>query len=580
MKKYTFNKKSISLKILIPTLITIIILSIVLAMRSYNTQKKNLISNGISYSSLFSKTTLNTIDPIYFERVRSNNDINSDAYNAIYSSLKNVKTVKNIDKIYTLYYKDNQLYYGVLIDNKKDTKQIIGRPYNIKKNSKLMYKTLINCKTYSSQEIFYDNNNIPHILSIAPLYNEKGSLLGGVGCEYNASSIIKTLNKTTISLVLFTVIAVIICTLLIVILIHKIISNITIINHKMITLVNNEGDLTQKLSIKSGDEIEKIADNTNKFIASIHRMMLNIFDNTKNLEKSTSISYNIMEQTYGEVSKTNSTLLDINKSMTDAVNYSNNITVSSNKIIKTVDNLTKLINNGSDNSIIINNLAKDSNKKHTQNYEEATKKANELSIQLNKKLEQSKEISKIANLASTIIEITEQTNLLALNASIESARSGEHGKGFSIVAEEIGKLASNTESSAIQIQKVSNNIINSVEDLTTSAHTMLDYLENVLFKGYKELVDYSNLYNNDSHELSNIFKQFSDYTESLTNNIKDIQNSITLVINNINSNALNIDALTNLSTTLTEKNKQLFLQIDEIKDVYNKLNFEVNKFKV
>ena len=347
----------------------------------------------------------------------------------------------------------------------------------------------------------------------------------------------------------------------------------------MITLVNNEGDLTQKISIKSGDEIEKIADNTNKFIASIHRMMLNIFDNTKSLEKSTSISFDVMQQTYDEVSKTNSTLHNINKSMIDAVDYSNNITVSSNKIIKTVDNLTKLINNGSDNSIIINNLAKNSNKKHTQNYKEATKKANELSIQLNEKLEQSKEISKIANIATTISKITEQTNLLALNASIESARSGEHGKGFSIVAEQIGKLASNTESSATQIQNVSNNIINSVEDLTTSAHTMLDYLENVLFKGYKELVDYSNLYNNDSLKLSNIFKQFSDYTESLTNNIKDIQNSITLVINNINSNALNIDALTNLSTTLTEKNKQLFLQIDEIKNVCNKLNSEVNKLE-
>ncbi|HEY9877116.1 MAG TPA: methyl-accepting chemotaxis protein, partial [Leptolyngbyaceae cyanobacterium] len=73
-------------------------------------------------------------------------------------------------------------------------------------------------------------------------------------------------------------------------------------------------------------------------------------------------------------------------------------------------------------------------------------------------LDLSEQTGQIGNISELVSDLASQTNMLALNAAVEAVRAGEHGKGFSVVAGEIRKLADQSKNSASKIGVLVNDI--------------------------------------------------------------------------------------------------------------------------
>lgn len=151
----------------------------------------------------------------------------------------------------------------------------------------------------------------------------------------------------------------------------------------------------------------------------------------------------------------------------------------------------------------------------------ANQSVTEVAHELQEKISSAEEITQI------IYQVSSQTNLLALNASIEAARAGEAGRGFSVVADEIRKLADNTKQSIDKITDLLQGVTKLAEQTTVLVMNSVQASD-----AQAEYID----------EVTAAFRSISDVVEVLNNNMTNLD---TLSNDLHESNNVIIDSLAN-----------------------------------
>jgi len=199
---------------------------------------------------------------------------------------------------------------------------------------------------------------------------------------------------------------------------------------------------------------------------------------------------------------------------------------------------------------------------------------------LEKAIENSAVVKQIDILSESIMQITSQTNLLALNAAIEAARAGEAGRGFSVVAEEIRKLAEQSKDTVIEIQSITHKVTNSVNDLAGSSNELLQFVSVDVQEDYKRMMGVAELYSEDANLIDELVTEFSSTSEELLASTEEIIKTIEQVAQASNEGAEGTGNIAERVMNITQKSLDITKEAENSKEIAEKLKIEVDKFKI
>ena len=353
----------------------------------------------------------------------------------------------------------------------------------------------------------------------------------------------------------------------------------------MKNIAQGDGDLTVRMKVRSEDELGQMYTYFNKTMEKIHGSISEVTEATHNLEtqgrslqdsmndtaaSANQITANIesvnrqIQQQGNEVKLATSSINQINDNVKELIRdiqeQSASVTESSSAIEEMVANIQSVTNVLVKNSDSITKL-----KEFSENGNDSIQNTVASTIKIK---EQSETLLETSNV---IQNIAHQTNLLAMNAAIEAAHAGEAGAGFSVVADEIRKLA---EDSNTQGKKISSNfkdILETVGDVTNAVMAMQEI--------FKQIYDFTNKVSEQESLIMHAMQEQSEGGSQVLEAIKQI-NEITVNVkqggSSMESESISVNdkmnSLLRLTEEITQSMSEMQAGIESINKSINVVN--------
>jgi methyl-accepting chemotaxis protein len=294
-------------------------------------------------------------------------------------------------------------------------------------------------------------------------------------------------------------------------------TNVRKISRSILEIANAGGDLTKRINVKSKDELAGLASDTNQLIEGIAVLVKQVSGMAENVSASS-------QQLLASAEETSRTINSIAETSSEIAAGTDQTTMKMSSSFEKMNSLEEAARFLFEQAELVKETANDmrnaaekggksvqASSTKMMNIEETMASTSETVEALGKRS------SQITTIIGTITEIAEQTNLLALNAAIEAARAGEHGRGFAVVADEVRKLAEQSQKAA--------------KGVTEIVHSIQEEV-NVIIKqnseGVKEVIAGVEITNETNASLEGILSQTNKTTVVVNEMVDHIQATLNL----------------------------------------------------
>jgi methyl-accepting chemotaxis protein len=410
-----------------------------------------------------------------------------------------------------------------------------------------------------------------------PIKNNQGQLIAIHGLDLNVTMIESNLNKLLIQDLMTAVAVILVITIIASVLFRNMLRPIQTLS--ALTMQVAEGDLSIQIPVRSNDEIGQLSKHFNEMVRQLKEVISQVRSTseyvssfTEELTAGTNQTTMAAQQIAANIQESAKGVELQAKSAEESSKATVQLTEGIERVLRTTQHVFE-------NSMQTVNDAQQGN--------ELVQKAISQMDLINHSVEHSAELirmleqrsQEISSIVEVITGISSQTNLLALNAAIEAARAGEQGRGFAVVADEVRKLAEQSQQSALQIVELIKKIQEETDSVVQSMNAGIEVVHtgrlsvNQVGEVFRHIVASTQEVAEELQSVKNITAEMEQSSQQLADTIQTIatftQESLSTSQHIVSSSQEQLAAMEEISASSAS-----------LQQVAEELNEQIQKFRV